>query len=183
MLSYICRLHLVSNITVLHPCSLTVFLQACSITPSAPTTLEAELELNCLILGDPSNRIFSVKIEAKESVGSLKRAIKEEKKQRFSYVDADTLDLWTVSVSDIRSLDEVDSPKVTPLLPTSKLWRVFSNVPEEEHLHILVKPPTVVKCPQCQVPRYIADDITFIMRHFRSTSFLNLRTSPWQAIS
>jgi hypothetical protein len=38
-----------------------------------------------------------VKIAPEESVGALKKAIKEEKKQRLRDIDADALDLWKVS--------------------------------------------------------------------------------------
>ncbi|KAF8316720.1 uncharacterized protein EI90DRAFT_3171070 [Cantharellus anzutake] len=48
------------------------------------------LELYCLIHGDGANHIFPVQIASTESVGTLKKAIKEEK-FALQHIDADTL--------------------------------------------------------------------------------------------
>ncbi|KAF8315288.1 uncharacterized protein EI90DRAFT_3293971 [Cantharellus anzutake] len=48
------------------------------------------LELYCLIHGDGANHIFPVQIASTESVGTLKKAIKEEK-FALPHIDADTL--------------------------------------------------------------------------------------------
>ena len=55
------------------------------------------LELNCWILGEDVNRVFPVKIQTTESVGALRKAIKEEKKPEFDHVPADSLKLWKVN--------------------------------------------------------------------------------------
>lgn len=57
------------------------------------------LELNCWVLSDDDDprRIFPVKIAKNETVGTLKKAIKAEKKHAFEHIDADSLDLWQVS--------------------------------------------------------------------------------------
>jgi Crinkler effector protein N-terminal domain len=52
------------------------------------------LEINCLVHGEPRSHIFPVKIAGTESVGALKKAIKDEKKPAFDHVPADTLVLW-----------------------------------------------------------------------------------------
>ena len=57
----------------------------------------AVLRLNCWVLGDDSSRVFPVKIAAMESVGTLKKVIKDEKKPAFDHLTADSLDLWMVS--------------------------------------------------------------------------------------
>jgi hypothetical protein len=41
--------------------------------------MSVPLELNCLVLGDHFSRIFPVKIANTESVGALKKAIKERR--------------------------------------------------------------------------------------------------------
>ena len=64
------------------------------------------LELKCWVLGDPSNRIFPVKIAANESVGSLKEGIMEENQDEFQHVDTKNLILSKVSVSNVRGLLE-----------------------------------------------------------------------------
>jgi hypothetical protein len=41
--------------------------------------------------------VFTVDIDRKQSVDRLKKAIREEKKQRLGKFDADALDLWKAS--------------------------------------------------------------------------------------
>jgi hypothetical protein len=61
-----------------------------------------ELQLNCWVLGggDDPDRIFPVKIAKNETVGTLKKAIKDEKKPAFDHLTADSLSLWKVSYLD-----------------------------------------------------------------------------------
>jgi hypothetical protein len=51
------------------------------------------------VLLDHPDRVFPVKIAGIESAGELKKAIKEEKKQRLRGIDADCLDLRKVRAS------------------------------------------------------------------------------------
>jgi len=86
---------------------------------------------------------------ANKSVGFLKDDIKEEKKPAFDRVPADTLVLWKDSVS-IHGLPEkpsdVNFPHKMLLSPVDILSEVFSGIPKEGHLHIVVKQPTIGKC-------------------------------------
>ena len=54
------------------------------------------LNLNCWVLGDDLQRVFSVKIAKSDTVGGLKKAIKKEKEPEFDDYAADRLDLWKV---------------------------------------------------------------------------------------
>jgi len=65
--------------------------------PRAIFVMSTVLELNCWILGDEPQCVFPVKIASSETVGHLKEAIKDKKKQTFTGIDADLLDLWKVS--------------------------------------------------------------------------------------
>ena len=109
------------------------------------------LELNCWVLGDPSDRIFPVEIAANKSVGTLKDAIKHKKKPAFDHIPADTLVLWRVSIHDVHNLPEnisdVQGVKEGPLSPMDTLSEVFSDAPKKKHIHIIVKPPAIGKCP------------------------------------
>ena len=126
--------------------------------PSIMSTALTILELNCWVLGDPSDRIFPVEIAANKSVGTLKKCIKEENQRRFQHVDANTLVLWRVSIHDVHNLPEnisdVQGVKEGPLSPMDTLSEVFSDAPKKKHIHIIVKPPAIGKCPWYHVSRY-----------------------------
>jgi hypothetical protein len=55
------------------------------------------ITINCWVLSDDLDCVFPVKIAPDESVGALKKAIKEEKKPAFDHIPADRLGLWKVS--------------------------------------------------------------------------------------
>jgi hypothetical protein len=56
------------------------------------------LELNCLVQGDDSRRVFQLEIASTKTVSALKDPIKDKKKPAFDHVPADTLVLWKVSI-------------------------------------------------------------------------------------
>jgi hypothetical protein len=103
-------------------------------------------ELNCCVLsGDPSP-IFMVKIRMTESVGALKTVIKDEQKETFQHVDADSLILSRVSVPIDRIMSLNDDLTKLDLdgrlsLNTQKLSEVFFETPIQTHLHIVVRGP------------------------------------------
>ena len=55
-------------------------------------------ELNCLVFGDTARHVFSVKALMTESIATVKELVKS-KKLAFRDIDADTLQLWKVSVA------------------------------------------------------------------------------------
>jgi Crinkler effector protein N-terminal domain len=105
--------------------------------------------LNCLVLGEPRNRIFPVKIASTDTVGDLKDAIKEKKQLAFQHIDADSVVLWKVSISPNQTvplnLDElqVDANDITLLSPTDGLSEVFSESLAPKDIHVIVKSPTL----------------------------------------
>jgi hypothetical protein len=56
------------------------------------------LELNCIVQGDEPTHVFPIKIACTESIGSLKKVIKEENPEAFQNVDACSIGLWQVSI-------------------------------------------------------------------------------------
>ena len=108
------------------------------------------LELNILVLGDDHRHVFPVKIASTESVGTLKKAIKDEKKHSFEHVDADSLDIFKVSIpvdDDIDSTLKRFQPEHDPergvhhlSLPVKRLKGVFGD-PIDEHIHVIVQCP------------------------------------------
>ncbi|KAG1843680.1 hypothetical protein F4604DRAFT_1823435 [Suillus subluteus] len=104
------------------------------------------IRLNCLVLGDdPRFHIFPIKIARTESVGDLKKLIKEDKRPEFDAVAADRLKLWNVANLTADAALESNVRRVIehklPLLSMAKLSKVFSSLPEEEHLHVVVQRP------------------------------------------
>ena len=81
------------------------------------------------MLGESRSHIFPVKIAGTESVGALKKAIKNEKKPAFYHVPADTLVLWKVAFPVVDSLEEIvkNFDGGEPLSPVDKLSNVLSN--------------------------------------------------------
>jgi Crinkler effector protein N-terminal domain len=114
--------------------------------PSAPI-----LELYCVVEGDDPNHVFLVKIARTESVGMLKKAIKEEKKVAFEHVDADSLQLWKVSMeADDRlkeNVEELALREEKVLSSVARLSTVFSDKLQDERVHVIVGPaPLIGEC-------------------------------------
>ncbi|KAF8322897.1 uncharacterized protein EI90DRAFT_3077263 [Cantharellus anzutake] len=121
------------------------------------------LELYCLICGGDANNIFPVKIASTESVGTFKKAIKEEKKVNLEHVDADSLTLWRVCIpvdynfENAKGIDlkneEMLSPawgsSVSQEAPSSGgLPKKFVAIQKKE------KPAFALIAPQPPLPRY-----------------------------
>ncbi|KAJ3797997.1 hypothetical protein GGU11DRAFT_704771 [Lentinula aff. detonsa] len=110
------------------------------VRPPAPL-----LELNCLVLGDQANHIFSVDIAKTKNVISLREVIKEKKTHRFNRVDADDLVLWCVSEAVDENLQDklqqADFPTKPSLSPIDELGTVFLDPPVRGRLHIVVGRP------------------------------------------
>jgi hypothetical protein len=106
--------------------------------------MAATLQLNCWVFGDDDSQVFPIKIGNKESVGTLKKAIKEEKKPVLDHVTADSLTLWKVSIPVGRRLQQnlanEDLTNETSLSSVDDLVDVFSDELHRKHLHIVVKP-------------------------------------------
>ena len=103
------------------------------------------LELNCFVHDDDPCHVFPVKIARTESVGTLKKAIKEEKKVALEHVDADALRLWKVSIpvndgfkENVRKVELRDEDALSPV---DRLSKVFLGQPEDGNLHIIVRSP------------------------------------------
>jgi len=67
------------------------------------------ITLFCWVLNTPIDQIFPVKVGHDEIWGTVKKAIKEEKKIAFNDIDADTLKLWKVRHYAIRHVVVLNS--------------------------------------------------------------------------
>ncbi|KAG1870605.1 hypothetical protein DFJ58DRAFT_763762 [Suillus subalutaceus] len=122
-----------------------IVVQTPDIFPPPPPTIPM-FSLNCFVLGDdPKFHSFPIKIARTESVSRLKKLIKEEKRPEFDAVAADRLQLWNaanLTVDDtLESNVRRDIEHKLPLLPLAELSEVFSSLPEEGHLHVVVQRP------------------------------------------
>jgi hypothetical protein len=98
--------------------------------------------LNCLILSDDPDRMFTVKTWKTDNVSTLKNHIKEKKAPRLDHIAASDLDLWQVSFpiddleTELRNFDPAGCPK----LPNKKVTTFFKNV-VDDCLHVIVEAP------------------------------------------
>ena len=100
-----------------------------------------QLCLNCLVLGDTQDHIFSVKIASTDTVSLLREAIKDKKKHAFHDVDADQLVLYRTSLDDNELKNKLESINFDePLRSLSILAEVFPD-PLAGHVHVVVRRP------------------------------------------
>jgi len=107
-------------------------------------SIAMSLSLNCLVVGDDLDRIFTVKILKTENVSILKKLIKEEKAPHLDHVAASDLDLWQVSFSiddletELGNINLSRYPKLS--LPSKKLTTFFTDA-ADDCLHVIAKAP------------------------------------------
>ncbi|KAI1294265.1 hypothetical protein EDD11_008201, partial [Mortierella claussenii] len=115
-----------------------------------------QLTLFCLVDGESTP--FPVEIEAAKTIGSLKKAIKDEKAIAFADVDADMLTLWRVSIPVADDDDDDDElPILLNNIPkndkkrlkavANKVTEVFGNEPAEKMILVIVQRPPPVQTP------------------------------------
>ncbi|KAF8835266.1 hypothetical protein BDN67DRAFT_975522 [Paxillus ammoniavirescens] len=114
-----------------------------------PTTLEAIITLNCLVLGGGPRNVFSVEIDKTKTVYALKVLIKSENPITFRDSDANTLIIWEAPGSLLcdcndnafkETIEGLDLQDKHSLLPVNRLSRIFSDL-DPECLHVIVKAP------------------------------------------
>ena len=102
-----------------------------------PTQL---LSLNCFLLGDDPDRVFTVKIPKTDNISILKDLIKEKKARHFNHIDASDLDLWKVSfpIDDFPSANLTNGPK---LGAGELLSDTFPSELDLRYIHVTVDVP------------------------------------------
>ncbi|KAJ3498893.1 hypothetical protein NLJ89_g10162 [Agrocybe chaxingu] len=99
------------------------------------------LFVNCLVAGDPTEQMFTIKIAPTDNISILKKLIKEE--NAFSF-PAKTLSLWKASLS----LGVPDHNNFEPtghaLPPQWTLASIFPGPLNLDHIHIFVRPSLIV---------------------------------------
>ena len=96
--------------------------------------------LNCFVLGDKVDNVFTVKIPKTDNVSILKDEIKKKKAPHLNHVAASDLELWEVSfpIDDHASKKSQTEP---PLRPNKRLSSLWHGNPLDDDLHILIKAP------------------------------------------
>ena len=102
--------------------------------------MAADFLLNCFVLGDKEDSVFTVKIPKTDNVSILKKLIKEEKAPHLNHVAASDLELWEVSFP-IDNHASKKSQTEPPLRVNKRLSSLWDGDPSDDDLHILVKAP------------------------------------------
>ncbi len=113
------------------------------------------IKLFCAVVGDGS--VFPVDIDVGQTVGDLKEKVKEKKQYAFP---ADELTLYLAKKDDgkwlaytseeVAALENGDASLVQDLLvtklhPVRKIHNVFTNLDDDDAIHVLVKLPNETK--------------------------------------
>ncbi|KAF8157793.1 hypothetical protein B0H34DRAFT_844095 [Crassisporium funariophilum] len=97
--------------------------------------------LNCFILGDNPDRMFTVKIPKTENVSILKDLIKEKNPSSLRNIDAKSIDLWQISFP-IDDLHSKNPPTVGPELRSEKLLSdAFPSALDINCIHVVARVP------------------------------------------
>ncbi|KAH7886464.1 hypothetical protein F5I97DRAFT_1928318 [Phlebopus sp. FC_14] len=146
--------------------------------PYTDLLLHEVFTLNCLVFGDDSSHIFQVTVPKMSQLAALRDAIKEKKRNRFSAVDADELDVYGVSVSPGKIAGDLLSDK-TPLQPLDKLPTLFGIAPPGDKVHIVVRPRLAVETQTSDEE----EDIVTELANGKVSPFLDFEwlTAPWKA--
>ena len=114
-------------------------------TLAAPNVSQL-FSLNCFVVGDDPDRMFTVKISKNKNVSILKSLIKKEKAPHLNHVAASDLDLWKVDVpiDDLPTKNFLtDGPK---LGSGELLLDVFSSELDIRRIHVTVYVPVRREC-------------------------------------
>jgi hypothetical protein len=103
----------------------------------------------CLLAGDPFQNSFPLDIHNDQSIGHLKKMIKEEARPALDNVVASQLAIYSVSIADgddallqkvYRELGQ-EEHSIPELHGRTKISTAFPN-PDDESLYVIVKRPS-----------------------------------------
>jgi hypothetical protein len=105
------------------------------------------IKLFCLVKGNSATHAFSVKASKNDTIDDLKKAIKVEKPNEFTSIDADKLRLWKVEIPDDREdlLNALSLKDEDELRATRKISKYFLDPPAEEHIHVIIEQPVALR--------------------------------------
>ena len=90
------------------------------------------MRINCFVLGDPEENIFTVEIQARKNISALRNAFKGEKYQTFQDIEASRITLNTIfkQYDEIKDLTELPGPTLKPLSIIGSFW--------SEEVHVII---------------------------------------------
>jgi hypothetical protein len=104
------------------------------------------LSLNCFIIGDTQNQMFTVEVLTGKNVSILKDEIKKKNPHALDRVDAKNLELWEVSFP-IDGLVSKQPPTLGPSLrPHRLLSDMLNSGLDVSHSHIVARLPSTGMC-------------------------------------
>ncbi|KAI8356310.1 hypothetical protein B0O80DRAFT_24139 [Mortierella sp. GBAus27b] len=108
----------------------------------------ANLELFCLVEGDPTSRTFSVNVSPDNTVQDLKDLIKAKRSPEFNDIAAGSLTLWVVALigpdSELPIRLSILSHPVK-LFPKKVLSSVFTGPPDDDTYILVQRPPAATQ--------------------------------------
>src|SRR5213080_2518600 len=98
--------------------------------------------LFCLIYGDdPTQCAFPIKVSITDTVGDLKKLIKDKKASDFNDITVDKLMLWRVNIpqDELATLDpKTDVEKLdNKLSPLDEIQDIYTKGVRRKYLHII----------------------------------------------
>ncbi|CAG8694655.1 16562_t:CDS:2 [Dentiscutata erythropus] len=115
------------------------------------------IAVNCLVEGeDPLKDVFLIRIDKNVLVYDLKTAIRAKNQNKFANGDTTDLHLWKVDILLDKPSEELTVLKNKEravikeclngkmLYPLQKITKLFSEVPKENHLSIIVERPPIL---------------------------------------
>ncbi|KAF8949381.1 hypothetical protein BGZ46_005146, partial [Entomortierella lignicola] len=126
---------------------------------SQSSLITPKIKFFCILDGD--NSPFEVEVGHDGSIGTLKKAIKKEKENKLSKIDADELVLWQVSIpigdndddNPIKLLDHPDAKRISAKKAATEISEVFGTTPAKKTIHVVVQRPSAAEPLQQGVKR------------------------------
>ena len=95
------------------------------------------LEVNCLVLGDPEDEIFTIEVAATKNISALKDLIKIKRDDLFRDVGATKITVGTA----FKKYEEIKGTVPLPNLhPLSRISQIFLNLNPMD-VHVIIAPP------------------------------------------
>jgi len=108
-----------------------------------------DIMLGCIVLGE--GRAFPIDFDKSKTVGHLKDAILEKKKNSLRGIDADQLVLWKVNIPESNKREIYTGVDIKQkfggfeLDDLSPIRKYFPEEPPAKHIHIIVQLPTITR--------------------------------------